>query len=82
MDSLLCRELKLGQPVAVLLSDAIPDGAQPFAPDRGSTPCSLNALKLAQAGEAVCFSADSPGCPGMKFGLGFTDQIAIPGGFE
>jgi uncharacterized protein (DUF169 family) len=84
MESFLCRELRLATPIAVILSDAIPDGARPFAPAKNRHGCSLNALSLAQAGEAIYFSLDSSGCPGMKFGLGFVDEIKTPGagGFE
>ena len=84
MESFLCSELKLGRPIAVILSDTMPEGAKPFTPGKSYSNCSLNALKLAQAGEAICFSPDSPGCPGMKFGLGFVDEIKTPGagGFE
>ena len=80
MESFLCKELKLNNPIAVILSDEIPDYAHPFSPGKSHNNCSLNALKLAQSGEAIYISQDTPGCPGMKFGLGFIDHIMIPGG--
>lgn len=80
MDSVLCKELRLSPPIAVILADELPPAARPFAPVQCPNHCSLHALKLAQAGESICFCRETPGCPGMKFGLGFVDEIRIPGG--
>ena len=80
MESFLCKELKLNNPIAVILSDEIPDYAHQFSPGKCHNNCSLNALKLAQSGETIYISQDTPGCPGMKFGLGFIDHIMVPGG--
>jgi uncharacterized protein (DUF169 family) len=53
-----------------------------FKPSKEAHGCSLKALRDAGKGETVYLSIDTPGCPGMKAGMGFIDSPNIPGGIE
>lgn len=81
--SKLMKELKLEYlPVAIILADEVPEEAVQLKPSKEAHGCSLTALRAAAKGETVYVSNDTPGCPGMKAGMGFTDSTNIPGGIE
>jgi uncharacterized protein (DUF169 family) len=82
MESNLCNELKLHQPIAVIFTDDLPTDAKKYMPEKGKGSCSLHALNRVVAGESIYFSLETPTCTGMNFGFGFIDEIRIPGGFE
>lgn len=81
--SILFNELKLKYlPVAIILADELPEGAASLKPSKEAHGCSLSALRAAAKGETIYVSKETPGCPGMKSGMGFTDIPNIPGGIE
>src|SRR5690242_8287841 len=83
LETNICKELRLkNPPIAVVLTDTVPDDAIAFDPSVMKGICSLSALKEAFTGKAVYFSSNSQGCPGFKTGLGFEDGAKIPGGIE
>jgi uncharacterized protein (DUF169 family) len=80
---ILIKELKLKYlPVAIILTDELPEEAFKLIPSKEAHGCSLTALRAAAKGEVVFLSKEMPGCPGMKSGMGFTDIPNIPGGIE
>lgn len=83
LNSTLVKELKLDLlPVAIILTDELPEKANQLNPSKEAHGCSLTALKAAANGETIYISADTPSCPGMKSGMGFTDRPNMPGGIE
>lgn len=83
LSSDLIRELKLEYlPVAIILTDELPEEAVQLKPSKEAHGCSLSALRAAAKGEAVYVGREAPGCPGMKAGMGFIDCPNIPGGIE
>ncbi len=79
----ICQELKLkNSPVAVVITDSVPEEAVEFVPSEMGGVCTLYGLKAAFEGKAVYFSGESHGCPGMKGGLGFAAHVDMPGGIE
>ena len=82
-NSILFKELKLKYlPVAIILADELPEDAIQLKPSKEAHGCSLSALRAAAKGETIYLSKETPGCPGMKSGMGFTDIPNIPGGIE
>jgi uncharacterized protein (DUF169 family) len=82
-NSTLVKELKLKYlPVAIILTDDLPEEAVQLKPSKEAHGCSLTALRAAAKGETVYLSKETPGCPGMKSGMGFADSTNIPGGIE
>ncbi len=82
-NSILFQELKMKYlPVAIILTDDLPQEAVQLRPSKEAHGCSLTALRAAAKGETVYLSIETPGCPGMKSGMGFADSTNIPGGIE
>ena len=58
------------QPVAILKTDAAPEGAMGFRPGTLGA-CLIGMLEAASNGKTVAFTADACGCGGGRAGLGF-----------
>jgi len=83
METNICKELKLkNPPIAVLITEQLPADAIAFDPSVMKGACSLSGLKEATLGKTVFFSSESRGCPGLRNGLGFQDEVDMPGGVE
>lgn len=82
MESEIARRLKLRyQPVAIVLSDAKPEGAVQF--QEGKWGCVAAMLTAAAKGRQAVFDRRSYGCLGGGVGLGFGNLYPhFPGGFE
>lgn len=82
MKSYLCQQLKIDRAIVIDLVDEKPNNGAEFVPGKSKHNCSLTALKSAVEGNVVYFSLETKGCPGMKLGLGISEQANIPGGIE
>jgi uncharacterized protein (DUF169 family) len=73
MESKLVDALRLSaSPVAVILSDAKPDGALQFKEGRWG--CVASTMVAVSRGRTAVFDRQTFGCPGGGVGLGFGDQ--------
>ncbi|WP_425448997.1 DUF169 domain-containing protein [Dethiothermospora halolimnae] len=83
LNSKISKELKLQHnPVAIIFTDELPEKVKELKSSKESHGCSLSALRDAAKGETVYLNKETPGCNGMKAGMGFVDDIKIPGGRE
>jgi hypothetical protein len=80
MNSSIAAALKLTlEPVALIWTDDLPDGATQF--ESGKWGCVMALLASASKGKVVAFARDTFGCVGGGVGLGFGNQyINFPGG--
>src|SRR5512135_2365944 len=77
MQSMLADELRLALlPVAVIFTDAKPDGALQFA--EGERGCLVPRLVQAAVGQTAVFDAQTVPCRGGTVGLEFTDSYGDP----
>ena len=61
------------QPVAVIKTDSIPEGAAGFKPGTMGA-CLIGLLEAASKGRIAAFTADTCGCGGGRAGLGFAEM--------
>lgn len=72
MNSKIVQAIKLkNEPVAVLQTTFVPEGAVQFRP--GKWGCVIALLRAASKGRTAALTADTTTCPGGKAGMGFQD---------
>ncbi len=82
MKSMIAEAIKLNsEPVALLWTDDLPDGALQF--EKGKWGCAMSLIAVAAKGRTVALDRETFGCIGGGVGLGFGNQYEdFPGGLD